>query len=164
MRYGGRKNLTLAVPVSMYGAKERDERKERNKARRATLRPKVPRDWPSKTTIHRRSSIERTTVSRLPSLGFTKGVRRPFCWSRGSHALTVEFSWPIPASPRRPFPDVVSAPATGTSPRKSTQRNENRSLALSLLQLSRSRGNAGKKRNWPWRGNRRNGRPVIGGE
>lgn len=121
--------MTLAVPVSMYGAKERDERKERNKARRATLRPKVPRDWPSKTTIHRRSSIERTTVSRLPSLGFTKGVRRPFCWSRGSHALTVEFSWPIPASPRRPFPDVVSAPATGTSPRKSTQRNENRSLS-----------------------------------
>lgn len=115
--------MTLAVPVSMYGAKERDERKERNSGESKTK-------GTSRLAVKdERSFIERTTVSRLLSLRFAKGVRRPFCWSRGSHARTVEFSWLIPAPSRRPFPDVVSAPATGTSPRKNTQRNENRLLS-----------------------------------
>lgn len=153
--------MTLAVPVSTYGAKEGDERKERNSTESKTR--DVSAKGSSRLAVEdERSSIERTTVSR--PLRFA--LRRAFVDLFAGRVVRT----PAPSSFRGRYPLRLADLFSISFPRQQPERrlgkipNETKiacSLASPAIEIQ---GKRGKKRNWPWRGNRRNGRPVIGGE
>lgn len=113
MRYGGGKNLTLAVPVSMHTGQRKETREKSGiagKVRRATFRPKVPRDWPSKTK-DRSSSEPQFPVSYRFALRrafvdlFAGRVVRtpvPSCRFRGRYPLRLADLFPTSFPRRQP--------------------------------------------------------------
>lgn len=138
--------MTLAVPVSTYGAKERDERKERNSAESKTR--DVSAKGSSRLAVEdERSSIERTTVSRLLRFALRRAfvdlfagrvVRTPVPSSfRGRYSLRLADLFPIS------FPRQQPERRLGKIPNETKIACPLASPAIEI------RGKRGKKRNWP---------------
>lgn len=162
MRYGGRKKLDLGCTCLACTGQRKETREKSGiagKVRRATFRPKVPRDRPSKTKdrpsseppfpVFYRFALRRAFVDLFAG----RVVRTPVPSSfRGRYPLRLADLFPTSFPRRRPERRLGKIP---------DETKIARSLASPAIEIQ---GKRGEKRNWPWRGNRRNGRPVIGGE